>query len=493
MIPASSDSFPRCFFSVLERWPTVNGNWLFVPLITGSLFGCSAVGHAPQSLPVSTTKPVHSTASPAVLPSEPGGLNPDSLQVEKALQRLNERIARYSRDYEAALLKGLIFYETRQFDKALTELDRIVIQAPNFHLAQMIRGDILLSRVARVTGIGHNPVLHAMPDSRYVLVEDLREEAHARLQAYLAAQDNQKLPGQLLRLGESVETAVLVDKQLNRLYLYGNTGADSPPELLYDFYISTGRSPGNKMVRGDLRTPEGVYFVTRYTPGSRLPERYGVAAFPINYPNELDRYQRKTGGGIWLHGITHQFYSRPPLDSEGCVVLSNTNLEQIISLISPKSTPFIIAERLEWLDPDLWLERKREVTQALQKWQRDWESGDAERYLSNYAADFWAEGYDFNSWSQMKQRVLANNRNPQISLSNISLLAYSPGGDIEGEIVVADFQLSYYRGDSSDRWRKRLYLRKDQGRWYILHEGNVVEEGATLANAENELRLNEQL
>ncbi len=460
----------------------VDGKGVFIALITATLCGCSIVGHSSPPPPVSSANPAQPVTSPNTVSSEPGGLDPDSLQVQKALQRLNERMARYSRDYEAALLLGLIYYETRQFDKALAELDRIVIQAPNFHLAQMIRGDILLSRVARVTGIGHNPLLHAMPDSRYVLVEDLREEARMRLQAYLSTQNSHKLPAQLLRMGESTETAVLVDKHTHRLYLYGNTGPDSPPELLYDFYVSTGRKKGNKIFKGDLRTPEGVYFVTRYTPASRLPEKYGAAAFPINYPNELDRYQRKTGGGIWLHGITRRFYSRPPLDSEGCIMLSNPDLEQIIPLISPGSTPFIIAERLEWLEPDVWLARKNELIQVLQAWRHDWESGDAARYLSNYAADFWADGHDFGSWSRMKQAALANNGSPQIFLSDISLLAYSRNSDVGHEIVVADFRVDYYSTDNSGGKRKRLYLRKDQERWQVLHERNIMKKSAAMAN-----------
>ncbi len=458
----------------------MNGNRFFILLMAGCVCSCTAVSlRSPPQL--TDTIQVQLITPPEPVSSQPGGLKPDSVQVQQALRALDGRTTHYPRDYEAYLLKGLIYYETRQFDRALTELDRVVSQAPRFHLAQMIRGDILLSRVAQVSGIGHNPVLHALPDSRYVLVEDLREEARTRIRAYLHAQDKRKLPGQLLRMGESVETAVLVDKQTHRLYLYGNTGADSPPELLYDFYVSTGRKRGNKAVRGDLRTPEGVYFVTSYTPGSQLPEKYGAAAFPINYPNELDQYQRKTGGGIWLHGITQRFYSRPPLDSEGCIVLSNIDLEHIVSLISPGSTPFIIAEHLDWLEQDVWLERKNELIQTLQTWQEDWESGDTARYLANYAPGFWGGGYDFDGWSRMKKKMLPRNNSSRISVNNLSLLAYSRRAEPGREIVIADFQLTYSAGDSNGSWKKRLYLEKNQDRWYVLHEANMRKKRTTMA------------
>ncbi len=426
----------------------------------------------------------HRVVSSFAIPSLHGsmGLEPDSPVVQEALGDLDERIDRYPQDYEAMLLKALIYFEARRFDEAIAVLNRVVAEVPNFHLAQMIRGDMLLSRVGRVRGIGHNAVLHAMPDSRYVLVEDLREEANARLRAYRTSLQNKgKLPAQLLRLGESVETAILVDKLNHRLYLYGNTGGDASPELLYDFYVSTGRSRGDKRVRGDLRTPEGVYFVTRFTPGSRLPDKYGAAAFPIDYPNALDRYRNKTGSGIWLHGIARQFYSRPPLDSEGCVVLSNRDLEQIIPLITPRFTPFIIADHLEWLEPEEWRTRRDEIMQVLQRWIEDWESGDVQRYLANYAADFWADGHDFDSWSRMRQYQLNHDGSPRLTITDLSLLAYSRNAELAHEVVVADFRMRYSAGERISEGRKRLYLKKEGNRWYVLHESGMKEESPTLA------------
>jgi len=445
-----------------------------------ALAGCMAVDRF--------SSPLAAPVPASVAPVEPSvgsvqQIRPESDLAGEALARLDRRIAHYPQDYEAMLLKGLVYYESRQYEKALAALDELARRAPGFQLAQMIRGDMLLSRVEPVTGIGHTPLLHAMPDSRYILVEDLRDEARARLQAYLQSRNGHELPGELLRLGESVGAAILVDKRVNRLYLFGNTGAGSPPELLYDFYVSTGRARGDKRVRGDLRTPEGVYFVTRYTPDSRLPEKYGVAAFPINYPNELDRYLRKTGGGIWLHGITHRFYSRPPLDSEGCVVLSNTDLEQIIPLIEPKVTPVVIAERLEWLEPGVWSGRRKEIMRALRRWQHDWESGDAVRYLANYAPDFWADGYDFRSWSAHQRQVLAGGNGVRVTLSDISLLSYPHRADSGREIAVADFLLEYRSGDSVESHRKRLYFSKNLDRWYVLHESDLPQDGTTLAGS----------
>ena len=410
-------------------------------------------------------------------------LERDPHGLQQAVQRLDERIARHPRDYEAALVKGLLYYEARHYDRAIEELRELVRRVPNFHLAQMVLGDMLLSRVGHVSGMGYNRILNSMPDSRYVLVEDLRAEARMRLHAYKERSDSRegKLPGQLLQLGGSVESAILVDKESHRLYLFLNQGEGDAPRLLHDFYVSTGRGTGDKISRGDLRTPEGVYFVTRYIPDGRLPEKYGIGAFPINYPNELDRYRRKTGSGIWLHGLARRFYSRPPLDSEGCVVLSNLDLEQIMTLISPGSTPVVIAEHLEWLERDLWELRRDEILEALRQWRRAWESADPGRYLASYAPDFHADGFDFDSWAEMKRGVLTERGRRRITLDDISLLAYGGIGANGREIVVADFRLTYEGGGTEREWRKRLYLGRDVERWQVLYESNVVERDTTLA------------
>ena len=60
---------------------------------------------------------------------------------------------------------------------------------------------------------------------------------------------------------------------------------------------------------------------------------YGTAAFPISYPNEWDRRQGRNGFGIWLHGTPSDTYSRPPRASDGCVVLTNQDIQTMNSAL----------------------------------------------------------------------------------------------------------------------------------------------------------------
>ena len=225
----------------------------------------------------------------------------------------------------------------------------------------------------------------------------LREEVYSRLRANLTDKHAGQVPLQFLKLNPEIKTALLVDKSQNRIYVYQRSAPDQPPHLLRDFYVSTGKRNGNKEAAGDLRTPEGVYFITSEIPDKKLPEKYGVVAFPTNYPNAFDRHLGKTGEGIWLHGTDKIYYSRPPMDSEGCVAMTNLDLSTIRHLIVPGLTPIVIAESVQWVDRATWEATREQLMTAVEQWRHDWESMDVDSYLSHYAPDFWGSGYTFRN------------------------------------------------------------------------------------------------
>lgn len=390
--------------------------------------------------------------------------------LQALLRQLDERLARDSLDYEASLFKAMLYFNSGSLQEALDEIEQLTQRAPDFHLAQLVKGDMLMSRFGPVSDIGASPLLQDVGEQGREKLQQLRDEAEARLRAMIQIQQGDKVPEQLLGLGSSIETAILVEKKYNRLYVFGRSAAGGPPHLIRDYYVSTGKKPGNKHERGDLRTPEGVYFVTSWIPDEKLPAKYGIGAFPVNYPNELDRKLGKTGDGIWLHGTDPEFYSRPPLDSEGCVVLPNIDLSGLKEEIVPGETPVVITEQATWVGQDEWQNRRAEVLAALDQWRRDWESMDTEKYLRHYAADFWAKGHTYATWAARKRDLARHKTYQHIKLSDIALFAY-PDKAQQPPLVVARFRQRYesnnYRGDI----RKRIYLRKDGSQWRILYEG----------------------
>ena len=52
-----------------------------------------------------------------------------------------------------------------------------------------------------------------------------------------------------------------------------------------DYLCTTGQAQGDKQVRGDLKTPEGVYFVVRKRTERLDFEEYGGEAYILDYPN----------------------------------------------------------------------------------------------------------------------------------------------------------------------------------------------------------------
>ncbi len=406
------------------------------------------------------------------LASHQTGLNKSLQQqnLQKLFTQLDKRLKQDKQDHEASLFKAMLYFNNGSRQKALSEIQQLTERAPDFHLAHLVKGDILMSRYGQVSDIGETPLLQSMGDEQHIKLQQLRAEAEVRLKSMAEIELGNKVPMQLLGLGSSINTAILVEKKYNRLYVYGRTSEHEPPRLIRDYYVSTGKKRGNKHIRGDLRTPEGVYFITSWIPDEKLPDKYGAGAFPVNYPNELDRKQGKTGDGIWLHGTYRGFYSRPPLDSEGCVVLPNIDLEGLKNEIIPGKTPIIITEQANWLDRAEWQRQRNEIMTALEQWRQDWESMDADKYLSHYADDFWTQTHTLDSWSARKRRLARSKTYQHIKLSDIALFSY-PVKAQQPAMVVARFRQEYESNNYTGDINKRMYLRKDGQHWRIMYEG----------------------
>ena len=394
-----------------------------------------------------------------------------SEQTQRALARLEQRIREYSDDYEARLLKGLLLFYAGEDQAALHELNDLTKLVPDFHLAYLIEGDILAARSNQVALVGHAPVLSEFGKDVQAQLNALKQEAWARLQAYLQAVDPNKVPLALLQLAPSIKRALLVDKSQHRLYVFEREGDQGIPQLVRDFYVSTGKLEGNKQKQGDLRTPEGVYFITSHIPQTKLPDKYGVSAFPVDYPNALDQHLGKTGDGIWLHGTERIYYSRPPLDSEGCVVMTNLDLKAVEPFIDIGSTPIIIADKLRWVDKDAWQNMRIEVAAALEDWRKDWESRDVDRYLNHYSTEFWNEQFDLKHWKEHKSRVNLGKTFQKVDLSDVSFFSYPVSSQHGEEMVLASFRQGYHSNNFNSETSKRVFFTRHNGSWKILYEG----------------------
>lgn len=351
--------------------------------------------------------------------------------------------------------------EANRLDNALQRTEALLRAYPNFRLAHLIRGDLLLARAKPLDSFGNVPTAGER-------VRELRDEAVARLRAYRERPSAARhIPRYLLQMGPEQRYAVVVDTRRARLYVYANE--NGKPRFVADYYASHGKAGVDKRFEGDNKTPLGVYQVTSFIDKAKLPDLYGSGAFPINYPNEWDRREGRTGHGIWLHGSPSDTYARPPLSSEGCVTLANSDFLQLANYVEPGLTPVIISNEIEWLSLDDWQAERKSLQQAIEKWRKDWESVDAERYLSHYSRDFRSDSQDYAAWAEQKRRVAANRDWIKVGIDRISMFR-NPGRD---EMVVVTFEQDYRSNGLSDRMRKRQYWKKESGRWKIIYEGKA--------------------
>ena len=349
--------------------------------------------------------------------------------------------------------------ESNRLDQALNHIEALLRAKPNFRLAYLIKGDLLLARGRALKTFGNAP--HG-PSER---LDDLRAEALVRLHAYRDRPTQDRVPRYLMQMREDQRYAIVVDNKRSRLYLYQNE--NGRPRFVADYYISTGKGGGEKTREGDEKTPVGVYHVTASLPRNKLSDFYGSGAFPISYPNDWDKRRGRNGRGIWLHGTPSDTYSRAPHASNGCVVLANADLDALSNKLQIGLTPVIISEQVEWLSLDDWDAERNALNAEIERWRSDWESLDTERYLTHYSKRFSADRENYLDWMRHKRQVSSGKSWIKLNLSNFSMFR-NPGKD---ELVVVTFDQNYHSNNLSNTMKKRQYWTKEGGKWRIIYEG----------------------
>ena len=350
--------------------------------------------------------------------------------------------------------------EANQPDVALKRVDSLIADYPNFRLAYLVRGDLLLARARPLETFGN--VLKTVPEGR---VTDLREEALARLRAQRQRPADDRLPRYVLQLNKDQKNALVVDARRSRLYVYANEGGT--PKLIADYYVTLGKNGIEKTREGDQKTPVGVYHVTANLPRKKLTDFYGAGAFPISYPNEWDRRQGRSGHGIWLHGVPSNVYSRAPRASDGCIVLANPDLESVSQRLQIGLTPVIIADEVEWVERSALETERSSLAAEIEQWRADWQSRDTERYLGHYSQRFSSGKESLAAWAAHKRKVNGAKSWIKVGLGRVTMLRYPH----ERDVVVVTFDQDYKSNGLSNVMKKRQYWMKENGRWKILYEG----------------------
>jgi murein L,D-transpeptidase YafK len=364
-------------------------------------------------------------------------------------------------DADRQLANSLLAISQSRMPEALTTIDRLTAQHPNFRLAHLVKGDLLLARARPLNTLGDT----GSPRSNDL--DQLRDEARQRVRAITDTPPSDKVPAYLLTLDDSYRHALVVDASRSRLYVYANQAGT--PIRVADFYVTIGKAGAGKQKEGDNRTPIGIYSVSGFKSPRELPDFYGSGAFTLSYPNEWDTRQGRNGHGIWIHGSPSNTYSRTPLASEGCVVLANDDLTRLGQYIQAGKTPVIIAEQIEWVAYDALDARRNDLASAIDQWRQDWESRDTARLLGHYSATFRTGSQNLQAFGASKQRVNAAKSWIKVGLKNLSLMLYPERPDF----ALVSFVQDYQSNNLSDRTVKRQFWSREDGRWKIIHETSL--------------------
>lgn len=262
---------------------------------------------------------------------------------------------------------------------------------------------------------------------------------------------------------------LLVDKSAHKLYLLKYDKGKCLIEQT--FACKTGQKDGDKKERGDLRTPEGVYFFLRKYSRPDIEEKvgkanayqYGDMAFVTNFPNVIDELKGKDGGGIWLHGTDESFESTPSRDTHGCVVTTNETIQKLSKYISLEETPIIITDHVNVLSQEEIDSQRQAIFSMIEKWRASWAEKRIDDYIQYYSPSFESQGLSKDQWKERKAGLAKINGNVRVSLDGFTVLKQKDG-------LVVQFLQNYAADNVSNIGAKTLYLVKEENNWGIVAE-----------------------
>ncbi len=362
-----------------------------------------------------------------------------------------------SEEAETALLEVLDHMRNGNNESALSAAGNLSKNYPNFKLGKIIYADLLSSYKSK------KPKLGSISKDKDLI--DLKNEAKARINFSSIYKKQDLFPRSIIQLAEDVPYAFLVELSKSRLYLIKNN--NGMPEVISDYYVSIGKAGFNKKVSGDNKTPIGIYKITSYLIDEDLPELYGDGAYPLNYPNVWDKKNKKTGYGIWIHGVPRDVYSRPPLTSEGCVVTSNHTLKKLKKYTELGKTPVILVKNIDWIKRAEWHQNRNNTNRIIQSWKTTWESLDPHDFISQHSIDFESKRHNFEDRVAHILRIIKSKTYIKIKIQNLNLFYYPENKDLIYSYFLQRYESNNFKTSSN----KELFWKKERdGIWRILYE-----------------------
>ncbi|MCD6172501.1 MAG: L,D-transpeptidase family protein, partial [Sulfurimonas sp.] len=223
---------------------------------------------------------------------------------------------------------------------------------------------------------------------------------------------------------ESYSTILTCDKKKSTLTLY-KQNENKKFTILKNYNAFTGQIQGDKKKEGDLKTPLGIYELTKKI--SKLDSFYGPLAFVTSYPNIYDKFRGKNGSGIWIHGLPTE--QKRDEFTKGCIAINNSNLETLDKYININSTMLIInsSKTIQKVPKTTF----SKLLAGLYEWRYNWLYNNTKKYLSFYSTDFIRDdGMKYSKFIQYKTRIFQKGEKKKIIFNNINIIPYPNNSNI---------------------------------------------------------------
>lgn len=220
---------------------------------------------------------------------------------------------------------------------------------------------------------------------------------------------------------ESYQNILACNKEKSTLNLYTkDSNKNYSFKEKYSAYI--GKVKGDKIKEGDLKTPIGIYNITKkLSKENKLNSFYGPIAFVTSYPNTYDRYRGKNGHGIWVHGLPSE-QNRDEF-TKGCIAINNESIECLDKKINIEKTILIINNNQ--IKTQVSKEVLASILSQLYSWRYYWLYDDTDNYLKFYSDKFVRfDGMNIDRFKRYKTRIFKKNEKKTIIFKDINIIPY---------------------------------------------------------------------
>lgn len=215
---------------------------------------------------------------------------------------------------------------------------------------------------------------------------------------------------------------VIVDKKTNSLYLVEFT--DIGVDVKKTFHTTLGLVPGDKFKEGDKKTPEGIYFFEETKRRPNLEKKFGAMALTMNYPNPWDKFQNRTGSGIWFHATDDPGRLVRNFDSLGCVVVKDEEITEIYPQLRTRVSPIVVFEDFARDKEIRSPQRIAELKHFVNTWANAWGGKDIDAYIGMYHSKFRSDGKNLSQWRAHKSQLNKQYDKIMVAVDHIQIFSH---------------------------------------------------------------------